>query len=99
MLRQGVSQTGQQNPSMCLMQTLSEQVKTLSVATQTDFTWDNNTAYFDLKDNKATETNMYGTNNCNFVLPPIPVHVNVNGKPTAKVANSRVLAAQDVAFT
>jgi len=38
--------------------------KAVTVATQTHLTWANKTYCFELKDRKATETGMDGTNDC-----------------------------------
>ena len=51
------------------MQTLSEQLKKVSVATVTDLTWANKTASFDLKDNKATQIETDGKNDCDLEPP------------------------------
>src|SRR6218665_193165 len=50
-------------------------------------TWANKTVSFDPRDNKATTIDMDGMNDCDIVLPSIPVHAN--GKPTSKMATSR----------
>jgi len=71
--------------------------KTVSVAIQTDITWNNETASLNLK-HKTTETDtdttnkQTGTNDSNFVLPSIPAHNNA--KLTPKAANMSIKVSQ-----